>query len=131
MGAVADQEVRTEVYDAVEGALAGYDLLLAPTLTCLPIENEAGGNTLGPAEINGVSINRLIGFCPTFFFNFTGHPAASVPAGLVEGKWPVGLQIVGRRFQDADVMRASAYFEAARPWRQTYDLVKGRPVATG
>jgi amidase/aspartyl-tRNA(Asn)/glutamyl-tRNA(Gln) amidotransferase subunit A len=126
MDAVADSEVRTEVYDAVEGAMAGYDLLLAPTLACLPVENGTDGNTLGPAEINGVPLNRLIGFCPTFFFNFTGHPAASVPAGLVEDKWPVGLQIVGRRFRDADVMRASAWFEAARPWRDTYKLIEAR-----
>jgi amidase/aspartyl-tRNA(Asn)/glutamyl-tRNA(Gln) amidotransferase subunit A len=109
--------------------MADYDLLLAPTLACLPVENGTDGNTLGPAEINGVPVNRLIGFCPTFFFNFTGHPAAAVPAGLVEGRWPVGLQIIGRRFADTDVMRASAWFEEARPWRETYRLVEARPVA--
>jgi amidase/aspartyl-tRNA(Asn)/glutamyl-tRNA(Gln) amidotransferase subunit A len=128
MDAVADGEARTEVYDAVQGAMAGYDLLLAPTLACLPVENGTDGNTLGPAEINGVPVNRLIGFCPTFFFNFTGHPAASVPAGLVEGKWPVGLQIIGRRFADADVMRASAWYGEARPWRETYRQVEGRAL---
>jgi Asp-tRNA(Asn)/Glu-tRNA(Gln) amidotransferase A subunit family amidase len=59
-------------------------------------------------------------------YNFTGHPAASVPAGLVEGKWPVGLQIAGRRFDDAAVMRASAFFEAARPWQQAYAIVRAQ-----
>jgi aspartyl-tRNA(Asn)/glutamyl-tRNA(Gln) amidotransferase subunit A len=29
---------------------------------------------------------------------------------------PIGLQIVGRRFDDVSVLRASAAFEAARPW---------------
>jgi amidase len=131
MDAVQDQAMRTEVYDAIEAVMDRYDLLLTPTLTCLPVENADDGNTRGPEQINGHPINRLIGWCPTFFFNFTGHPAASVPAGLVEDKWPVGLQIVGRRFDDAGVMRASAYYEAARPWRQHYELVKTRAGATG
>ena len=125
MEASADGEMRTEVYDAVQDVLGRYDLLLTPTLTCLPVENADDGNTLGPSHINGEPINRLIGWCPTFLFNFTGHPAASVPAGLAEGRWPVGLQIVGRRFQDADVMRASAFFEEARPWKQHYEAVRG------
>jgi amidase/aspartyl-tRNA(Asn)/glutamyl-tRNA(Gln) amidotransferase subunit A len=121
-----DQEMRTQVYDAVQDAFAGYDLLLAPTLACLPVENGTDGNTLGPASVNGETMNRLIGWCPTFIFNFTGHPAASVPAGLAEGKWPVGLQIVGKKYADLDVIAASAAFEEVRPWRDTYRLVRER-----
>ena len=124
MDGVADQAMRTEVYDAISHVFEDHDLLLAPTLICPPIENGGDGNTLGPAEVNGVPLNRLIGWCPTFLFNFTGHPAASVPAGMVEGKWPAGLQIIGDRFQDADVMQASAFFEAARHWKQTYERVQ-------
>jgi amidase/aspartyl-tRNA(Asn)/glutamyl-tRNA(Gln) amidotransferase subunit A len=121
-----DQEMRTQVYDAVQDAFASYDLLLAPTLACLPVENGTDGNTLGPASINGETINRLIGWCPTFIFNFTGHPSASVPAGLVEGKWPVGLQIIGKKYADLDVIAASAAFEEVRPWRDSYHLTQGR-----
>ncbi len=123
-----DQAIRTTVYDAIREVMDGYDLLITPTLSCLPVENGDDGNTLGPEEINGEAINRLIGWCPTFVFNFTGHPAASVPAGLVEGKWPVGLQIVGQRFADADVIAASACFEAIRPWRQDLEIVRSRAV---
>jgi aspartyl-tRNA(Asn)/glutamyl-tRNA(Gln) amidotransferase subunit A len=49
-------------------------------------------------------------------FNFTGQPAASLPAGLTSAGLPVGLQIVGRRCADLAVLQASAAFEAARPW---------------
>ena len=128
---VSDQAIRTEVYDAISPVFENHDLLLAPTLICPPVENAEDGNTLGPAEVNGTPLNRLIGWCPTFFFNFTGHPAASVPAGLVDGKWPAGLQIVGDRFQDANVMRASAFYETARPWKQTYSLVQRELGLTG
>jgi aspartyl-tRNA(Asn)/glutamyl-tRNA(Gln) amidotransferase subunit A len=49
-------------------------------------------------------------------FNFSGNPAASVPCGFTGGGLPVGLQIVGKRFDDLGVLQASAAFEAARPW---------------
>ena len=49
-------------------------------------------------------------------FNFTGQPAASVPAGFTASGLPVGLQIVGRRFADLTVLQAAAAFESARPW---------------
>jgi aspartyl-tRNA(Asn)/glutamyl-tRNA(Gln) amidotransferase subunit A len=49
-------------------------------------------------------------------FNFTGQPAATVPAGFTPAGMPVGLQIVGRRFADLTVLQAAAAFEAARPW---------------
>ncbi len=51
-------------------------------------------------------------------FNFTWHPAATVPAGLTRDGRPVGLQIVGRRFDDLGVLQASAAFERVRPWAQ-------------
>lgn len=122
-----DQELRTEVYDAVQGVLDNYDLLLTPTLACLPVDNASDGNTLGPASVEGVPLNRLIGWCLTFPLNFTGHPAASVPAGLIDGL-PVGLQIIGRKFCDADVIAASAAFERARPWSQHYAIPAAREV---
>jgi aspartyl-tRNA(Asn)/glutamyl-tRNA(Gln) amidotransferase subunit A len=40
-----------------------------------------------------------------------------VPAGFTADKLPVGLQIVGRRFDDATVLRAAAAFEKAQPWQ--------------
>jgi len=48
----------------------------------------------------------------------TGQPASSVPCGFTKDGLPIGLQIVGRRFDDATVLRASAAFERARPWAQ-------------
>jgi len=54
----------------------------------------------------------------TMPFNMTGQPAASVPCGFTAQGLPVGLQIVGDRFQEATVLRASAALEKARPWSQ-------------
>jgi amidase len=43
--------------------------------------------------------------------DITGHPAISVPAGLVNGL-PVGMMIVGKRFDDATVLKVADAFES-------------------
>lgn len=82
-----------------------YDLLLTPTLPLQPPK-------IGFAD--PVAYLRWISF--TFPFNLTGQPAASVPAGWTKDGLPVGLQIVGRAYDEGTVLRAAAAFEQARPW---------------
>lgn len=48
-------------------------------------------------------------------FNMSGHPAASIPCGFTSTGLPVGLQIVGKRFDDLGVLQLAAAFEAAMP----------------
>ncbi|GAC1505464.1 MAG: amidase [Candidatus Dormibacteraceae bacterium] len=122
-----DQIARTEIYDAIESVLQEYDLLITPTLACLPVKNATDGNTLGPSQINGEEVDPLIGWCLTYLTNFSGHPSASIPAGLVDGL-PVGMQIIGRRGADSDVLAASAAFERGRPWTDSYRICEKRPL---
>ena len=112
-----DEHVRTEVYDAIQDVFVEYDLLVTPTLAVPPVENENDPETqtIGPTEVNGEPIDPLIGWCLTYPINFTGHPAASIPAGLTDDGLPVGLQLVGDRFADTDVLAASGAFERVRP----------------
>jgi amidase len=117
-----DEELRSEIYDAIQGVLEDHQLLVTPTLACLPVENATDGNTKGPTEINGAEVDPLIGWCLTYPINFSGHPAASIPAGMAESDLPVGMQLIGRRYADADVLTASAAFERLRPWRDSYRL---------
>jgi aspartyl-tRNA(Asn)/glutamyl-tRNA(Gln) amidotransferase subunit A len=49
-------------------------------------------------------------------FNMSWNPAASVPCGFTPAGLPVGLQIVGKRFDDLGVLQAAAAFEQAQPW---------------
>ena len=93
-----------------------YDLLLTPTLPIPPFPVGIDW----PREIAGVKVHPLnyLGF--TYPFNLSGQPAASVPCGWTEEGLPVGLQIVGRRFDDLSVLKAAAAFEEARPWRDKW-----------
>lgn len=123
-----DQAMRTEVFDAIQSVFQNYDLLITPTLASLPVDNADDGDTIGPTEINGEEVDPLIGWCMTYFINFTGHPAASIPAGMSAEGLPVGMQIIGRRYADADVLAASAAFERIRPWNDTYDACAKRTL---
>ena len=49
-------------------------------------------------------------------WNITGQPAAAVPAGSTTTALPVGVQLVGRRGEDAVLLSLAAQIEAARPW---------------
>lgn len=126
----ADQGLRTRVLDEIERVLAPIDLLVCPTVGAVQVLNATDGDTQGPTEIEGVAVDPLIGWCLTYPFNLTGHPAASVPAGLIDGRLPVGMQIVGRRGDDAAVLRASAVFERIAPWAGMYRIPRERPVGT-
>lgn len=120
-----NQAIRTEIFDAFQNIFHDYDLIVTPTVACLPVDNRDDGETKGPTQINGVEVDPLIGWCLTFFTNFTGHPAASIPAGLVDNL-PVGMQIIGRRFADLDVFTASATFEQLKSWQESYRICQNR-----
>jgi aspartyl-tRNA(Asn)/glutamyl-tRNA(Gln) amidotransferase subunit A len=89
-----------------------YDLLLTPTLARTAFEIGLDN----PTEIAGTPVPEWAWTPFTYPFNLTGQPAASVPCGFSKEGLPIGLQIVGRPSADVTVLRASAAFEAARPW---------------
>lgn len=119
-------ELRTEILDEQENIFEKYDIIISPVTICPPVKNASDGNTKGPEMMNGQRIEPLIGFCETFFENFAGNPAASVPAGLTATGLPVGMQIIGKKFLDEDVFAAAHAFEEISPWN--YDIPYGREI---
>lgn len=88
-----------------------YDLLVTPTLSVPPFP-VGRDRPEWPVSKDGSEL-RWSPF--TFPFNLTGQPAISVPCGWTEAGLPVGLQIVGRRFDDATVLRAARACEQLFP----------------
>jgi len=123
-----DQEIRSRVYEAIQSVFTNYRLIVTPTLACAGVLNAEDGNTVGPALVNDVQVDPLIGWCLTYPINFSGHPAASIPAGVTKTYLPVGMQVVGKRYADQDVLTASAVFEQLRPWYHTYKICESRPL---
>lgn len=103
----------------VQGIFERFDLLLTPTL---PTEafNAAGPP---PKEIDGRPLGDLLDVVVfTYPFNLSGHPAASVRAGLTDNGLPCGLQIVAERHRDDLVLQAAWAYEQARPWNRWPDI---------
>jgi len=108
----AIQQLRAQLNAGLETLFDEFDLLLTPTM---PTEAFAAGGP-PPAEIDGQPIPLLGAVAFTYPFNFSGHPAASVPAGLTPAGLPAGLQIVAPRQRDGRVLQAAHAFEKIRPW---------------
>src|SRR5438270_3939388 len=104
---------RTALFRRVQSQLARGHLLAMPTITrtALPIDQDL----FGTIEIDGQHFDsvRPHWFPWTMPFNMTGHPAISLPCGFGRDGLPIGLQLVGRFRSDADLLRASALFEAS------------------
>jgi aspartyl-tRNA(Asn)/glutamyl-tRNA(Gln) amidotransferase subunit A len=107
---------RKAVYNRMWRFMRDYDLLLTPTLAVPPFEL----GIQGPEVIDGCEVEPFYWLSFTFPMNMTGQPAATVPAGFTQDGLPVGMQIVGRHLEDPLVLRASAAFEAARPWKDRW-----------
>jgi aspartyl-tRNA(Asn)/glutamyl-tRNA(Gln) amidotransferase subunit A len=104
---VRAQQVRALVRDEVDGALARRDVLLAPSTPIVAPAVDERQATLGdgPADVR----TALLRF--TRPFNFSGHPACAVPCGFTEGGLPIGMQLIGRPFDEATVLRAADAFQ--------------------
>ncbi len=95
----------------IDDLMDTYDLLLTPTMAVPPFP--IGQN---PQQIAGKDVAKSAFSPMTRPFNLSGQPAASIPCGFSGEGLPIGLHIIGRRGDEATVLRASAAFEQARPW---------------
>ncbi|MHA1914651.1 MAG: amidase [Promethearchaeota archaeon] len=104
---------RTEFYNSFYETFKNYDILVTPT-TAIPAF-ELG--TEAPREINGIKVGPT-GWQPfTFPINFTGHPASTIPCGWSGDGLPIGMQIIGKRFQELLIFQVSRAFEDIAPWQ--------------
>jgi aspartyl-tRNA(Asn)/glutamyl-tRNA(Gln) amidotransferase subunit A len=109
------QQLRARKYAyvaALQAWLADWDFLLTPAVSVAAFPAER----LMPADWPAHDWD-WVGWAEfSYPFNFSGNPAASVPCGFTADGLPIGLQIVGRRFDDLGVLQAAAAFEAIAPW---------------
>jgi aspartyl-tRNA(Asn)/glutamyl-tRNA(Gln) amidotransferase subunit A len=106
------QRLRSLLKNEVDAALAKLDVLLAPTtaIEATPVgQNEVRiGSETFPVRASLIRFTRP--------FNLTGHPAASVPCGFTADGLPMGLQIIGRPFDEATVLRVADAYQRLTDW---------------
>ncbi len=105
---------RTKLYETFYTYFKNYDILITPTTAIPPFEL----GIMYPPQINGKNVSPTAWMPFTFPFNFTGHPAASIPCGWTNEGLPIGMQIVGNRFNDLLVLQVSQAFEEIAPWQE-------------
>ena len=91
---------------------ADHDVLLTPAMAHQPGAADA---SRGKGAFATFDAGRPY-VCYTAQWNYTGQPAASVPAGFDEDGMPVGVQLVGRPGDEATLVALAAQLERARPW---------------
>jgi aspartyl-tRNA(Asn)/glutamyl-tRNA(Gln) amidotransferase subunit A len=111
---VQAQRLRSRLINGMLRVLQSTDLLLTPTLpiTAPQLEDKTVAGPTGPIDVRAAL---------TLFtrpFNLTGLPALSLPCGFDDEGLPIGLQIVGRPFDEDTVLRAGYAFENATEWHE-------------
>ena len=110
---LAGLDVQKRVRAEFDDAFQEVDAIVAPTIPvpAPPIGAEQ-------VDIDGERIGvraALVGMNRPA--NFTGHPAISVPCGFTRDGLPVGLQLIGRRFDESTLLRIAFAYERAHDWR--------------
>lgn len=101
----ADTEALARAAQRMRSACAAFDFVLAPVLPVVGFAaQECGPHPQEPLAHSGF----------TAWFNQTGQPASALCFGR-SGGMPVGVQVIGPRFGDRDVLRLTKWLEARRP----------------
>ena len=112
----AARQGKTDIYNAFTGVLDGFDFMVTPT-TPTPAFPHAGDYG-PPGHFEGQDVPALGVFLHSMTEppSHAGLPAISVLGGFTPGGLPVGLQFIGRMYEDASVISCAARYERATAW---------------
>ena len=106
------QRARRAYNEQIADAMREYDLLVAPAVaTGAPRADQETVEIAGKTE-NALSLMSRL----TRPFNLTGQPAISVPCGFTSEGLPIGMQLAGRNWDEATVLRAAYAYERETDW---------------
>lgn len=105
------QQVRTLVKKEFDKAFEKYDVILTPTSPIVAFE--AGTKSNNPLEM------YLADIC-TVSVNVAGLPGISIPCGVNSEGMPIGMQLIGNRFEEGKILNAAYTYEQATKFRENY-----------
>jgi aspartyl-tRNA(Asn)/glutamyl-tRNA(Gln) amidotransferase subunit A len=105
---VKAQKVRTLIRREFDNVFEKYDALITPTSPTVPFK-------IGERADDPLAM-YLSDVC-TLPVNIAGVPAVSIPAGFVDGL-PVGMQIIGKHFNEEKILRVAYAYEQATDWHK-------------
>ena len=106
------QKVRTYVKKQFDDAFKKYDVLLTPVAPNTAFE--IGSKSADPMEM------YLADIC-TVSINIASVPAISIPCGVDKDGMPIGMQLIGDRFNEEKIINAAYAFEQKIKFRENYE----------
>lgn len=103
------QQVRTLIKNDFDSAFKSVDLIVTPTSPTAAFK--AGEKTDDPLQMYLADIF-------TISVNLAGVPAISIPCGFTSGNLPIGLQLIGKHFDEESLLQASYAFEQSTEWHK-------------
>ena len=110
------QRVRTLVRRDFQEAFERVDVIAAPTTPGVAFKF---GEKEDPLQMYLNDVFTIPG-------NLSGLPGVSVPAGFTMAGLPIGLQLVGRAFDEAALLRVAHAYERATPWHTRKPALEAR-----
>ena len=105
------QQVRTLVMNEFNKAFQKYDVLLTPTSPTVAFD--IGSKSNNPLEM------YLADIC-TVSVNIAGLPGISLPCGIDKSNMPIGMQLIGNKFQEGTILNAAYTFEQKIKFRENH-----------
>ena len=105
------QKVRTLIKKEFEKLFEKYDVLLTPTSPT--VAYEIGTKSNNPLEM------YLADLC-TVTVNISGLPGISVPCGVDKNGMPIGMQLIGKHFDEETIIKAAYAYEQETKFRENY-----------
>lgn len=103
------QQVRTLIKNDFENAFNNVDLILTPTSPTPAFK--MGEKTDDPLQMYLADIF-------TISVNLAGVPGISIPCGFTSNNLPIGLQLIGRHFDEETILKASYAYEQSTDWHK-------------
>ncbi len=100
--------------DEVDSVLDRFDCLLAPTTAIAAPPVDAKEVSIGDRKMRVRPAITMF----TRLFNLTGHPVLALPCGFNSEGMPLSMQLVGRAFDEATILRLGKAYEGATDWHQ-------------
>ena len=105
------QQVRTLVMNEFDKAFEKYDVILTPTSPTVAFD--IGSKSNNPLEM------YLADIC-TVSVNIAGLPGISIPCGVDKSNMPIGMQLIGNKFQEETILNVAYTFEQKIKFRENY-----------
>jgi aspartyl-tRNA(Asn)/glutamyl-tRNA(Gln) amidotransferase subunit A len=103
------QQVRTLIKDDFENAFKEVDIVVTPTSPTAAFR--IGEKTEDPLQMYLADIF-------TISVNLAGVPGISIPCGFTSGSLPIGLQLIGKHFDEETLLKASSAYEQSTDWHK-------------